>query len=986
MQENTFNLCYRTMKCPVSYIIFLTLFAAFSTDSFGQDSLSKFDAYADMLYTSGKKIYQDVYYQSGQKFPATVHIVGYYYKSNEDSLRMFENTSRQVIPAGTGILKVGYFSGRGKYYLHPDFSAILTKKDLIIPGQYKIRLQVINTQSKQVIFENIIQREIDSAIRFSSALGKGIANILSKFDPGKNLNNSAKQLRLVSGVTRQTERYFKRKGFSHVKYVSGDTTTIELYYQNWFVGKYEINSRNVNSSIDQAKRFTDGVGTGLFADNQLESYQSLMAQMREMKKDMKDNNEMSGIISAATNYSTGQEEYSEQDDFYYELSGSVDVPIFNMPVTIEGYYTSQDRKREAKASYIRMHYDVDKAKEQLSKLISSYNQRAGQTVAQSNSLDMIYGNLLNQLNQEKERTIAQLRNQIGADLDFTNMDAESFRLKAEAALKEKMEQAAEHKKTETGDSLHAKISNAEGTGDAKEKVSERLSKATATYQKIIALQEKIGKYKKMLEQYKQVLKYDTLLAYNKLEHLQDPDKMSYKDMVKSAANILPNGKTKSFMTGLTNLDAGIFSKSLSNYTFSGQTLKGIDIGYDIGFSTVGASYGTVEYIGRTGAVEQYKTYSGRVQFKPVFNQQVAVIYYGYSPSKRFLSKNDFFKHTDVSLPGFRNPVHILSTVYSGNIGKNVLLQGEFAYSDKQDQSKEAAAGVSFKDRISYKITADGQIPQTGITIGGEYEIMGKDFENNTLPYIMSGIEKYTLSGKGAFFRSFLTLGVEYASLVQNNLYSKNRSSKWGFDIGTHSRRYPTLYIAYKPFSTFRSFDDTLAIAQKPLMGEVWTGRVNYQYKKGKNILRLTALYNKNTNTADTVTYSASMTQFSVSYAYNKSMAALSIGSNRVNTNLTDITYPLFNNTLFTNFTFGAPLLASLFVTTGVDLAKNESGICRYGVFTGASYNFKKIPVMLRANLRYSSYRLTEGAPWKNLYSGGLEVAWRFRLKLYDHFK
>jgi len=974
------------MKCPVIHILFIALLATCSTEASCQDSLSGFDAYADMLYTSGNKIYQDVYYQSAQKFPATIHVTGYYYKSPDDSLRMFENTSRQVITAGAGIIKTGYFPGNGTYYLHPDYSAILLKKDLIIPGQYKIRLQVINSKNNQVIFENSIHREIDSTIRYSSALGKGIANMLSKLDVDTGSGHAGKTLKLVSGSNRQAERYFKRKGLSPVKSVNGDTTTIALYYHNWFVGKYVMSSRHIRTSIDQAKRFTSGIETGSFAGNQLGSYQSLMAQMRDMKKEMKDNNDMSGIISIAANYSTDQEEYSEQDDKYYEISGSVDLPVFNIPVTVEGYYTSQDRNRAAKASYIRMHYDADKAKEQLSKLIGSYNQRAAQTVARSSSLDMVYGNMLSQLNEEKERTIAQLRNQTGALSDFSNMDMESFKQSAAAALKEKIAQEAAHKKAAAGDSLYAKSDLAGKVDDTKEKISERLNKAMTTYQKLMALQEKISKYKNMLTQYKQVLRYDTLLACNKLKQLQDTDNMSYKDMAKSAAHLLPDGKTKSFMTGLTNLDIGIFSKSLSNYTFSGQTIKGIDVGYDIGFSTIGASYGTVEYIGRNGIVEQYKAYSGRVQLKPVFNQQLAFIYYGYSPSKKFLAQDDFFKHTDASLPSFRNPVHILSAMYSGSIGKNILLQGELAWSDKPNQSKEAAANEYFKDRISYKIGAEAHIPRTNIQVGGEYEKMGKDFENNTLPYMMSGMEKYSLTGRGLFFRSFLTVGVEYASLIQNNLYSKNKSSKWGFDIGTRSRRYPTVYIAYKPFSTFRSFDDTLAVAQKPLMGEVWTGRLNYQYKRAQHILRLTALYNRNSNISDTITYSGSTTQFSAAYTFRQTMVALNIGSNNVNTNLSDVTYPLFNNTLFTNVLFGAPLSPSLSINTGLDLAKNKLGICRYGLYAGSAYNFKKLPLMLRANFRYSRYRLTEAVVWKNMYSAGVEMAWRFRLKLYDHFK
>jgi hypothetical protein len=70
------------------------------------------------------------------------------------------------------------------------------------------------------------------------------------------------------------------------------------------------------------------------------------------------------------------------------------------------------------------------------------------------------------------------------------------------------------------------------------------------------------------------------------------------------------------------------------------------------------------------------------------------------------------------------------------------------------------------------------------------------------------------------------------------------------------------------------------------------------------------------------------------------------------------------------------------LTGGTDVALANAMISRYGVFIGSGYTFKKLPFMIRANFRYTNYRLTEVIGWKQLYSGGIELAWRFKAKLF----
>jgi len=104
----------------------------------------------------------------------------------------------------------------------------------------------------------------------------------------------------------------------------------------------------------------------------------------------------------------------------------------------------------------------------------------------------------------------------------------------------------------------------------------------------------------------------------------------------------------------------------------------------------------------------------------------------------------------------------MGATYSGDITKYLNLSGEYAVSNKQGQSPEAKETVSFKERSVYNINISGNIPYTMINLEAGYEYAGKAFENNTLPVIMAGTERFRISGKGDLF---LAVGSVLGSLV-----------------------------------------------------------------------------------------------------------------------------------------------------------------------------------------------------------------------------
>lgn len=952
-------------------------------------------AHTDFLFYQDRKFTQDIYFDAIKETEATLSLQCYRYKGPQDSVLVYRHTSVQKIRKGVGKITLSFQEAQGDYYLLPSFASVIKKTDLLPPGSYKIYLR---SSAGDKIYERQFLHEQDSALSANAALRREINDMIDPVAAGHFFPSNRSVVPGLDKVSKVMERsqlrlqrYFKKKGLQPQQYKKDGKEIIDVYADGWFMGRYMLNSDA--SFKDELKKQQSGLqdNVGSLTSNYLGDYPSLLSQFREMKKNSKENKELTGEISLSANFSNDQEEFSRQDNNYYEARGMLEFPLFDIPVSIAGYYTTQDKHREAKASYIHFRYDAEKAKEQLLKLVGSYNKRYEQTIAQGANYDMIYGQAVQQLQAQKDQAIAGLKRQVDlSGLDLSALSEEQLK----AAAMRKIENEKGKLKDKVLDSTRNLAQHSEAAGMLngkaeqlqrnKKKAEEVYAKALEQYRKILALEQNIKKYQALLEQYRNTARYDSLLAYSKLKDLKNMDGASYKDLAKRASGILPESKAKGLLTGLTNFDAGMFPKYVSDYTMSGQMLKGIDIGYDIGFATIGGSYGKTEYISRDGNVEGYKAYNGRVQLKPILQQKIGFVYYGYSPGKKLLSDDNFFKDASISLPSFRNPVHILSATYEGALSQYLNLTGEYATSNKPGQSDEAEMQVSFKDRSAYNLKLEGSIPATNINIAAGYEHAGRSFENNTLPVIMSGTERFRVSGKGDFFRSFLTLGVEYNYILQNSFYSKGNNSRWGFDIATHSKRYPSVALSYKPFSSFRSFNDTLNIEQKPILGEVWIGKLNYQIKKQLRALRFTLLYNRNTSTMDTIKYGSSLIQFSTIFSYKTTMLSLNLGSSKINTDYIEVAYPAFNNTKFLNLSAGGMLLQTVMLSGGTDLATTDMGISRYGFFVGSGYTFKKMPVMIRANFRYSNYKLGETQAWKEIYMAGIELAWRFKLKLFDY--
>lgn len=172
------------------------------------------------------------------------------------------------------------------------------------------------------------------------------------------------------------------------------------------------------------------------------------------------------------------------------------------------------------------------------------------------------------------------------------------------------------------------------------------------------------------------------------------------------------------------------------------------------------------------------------------------------------------------------------------------------------------------------------------------------------------------------------------------------------------------------------------IAQKPISGEVWTGKANYQIKRLDKAVRFTLIYSRNSSTNDTIKYKSSTAQLSTILSRKKTMLMINIGHSNIDAGSYETAYPVYNNSWFTNASLSGTINEQIQLSGGIDLTKAGPGISKYGCFVSSGYSFPKLPLTVRGNFRYSNFRMTETAGRQQLVSGGIELSWRIREKIY----
>ncbi|PQJ13005.1 hypothetical protein CJD36_004475 [Flavipsychrobacter stenotrophus] len=931
--------------------------------------------------SKARTLHQLVYISSDFSFKGMLQLRSVKYNSGNDSIVVLTIKNQKVqVHSGLSKFKVKYEDDDTNATFSVPYLEILKRTGGIAPGLYRTTVTITDAVTHKE-YTAVFLQEADSILGAGSGLRSDVnkkltpasgpfaslkkrAEKVKAYGSGNAIRNAKKKLKDVSA----------NRGLTHVQYEKRGKAYIDFYYENWFAGRYEVSDKKpLSNQLLGQQDIAAATNMNKLAGNELNS-PSLFSQFKAFKKQKDDNKEIEGETAMTTNVASNPDPGSGIDNNYFEVRGMVEIPISGLPFELEGMYTSQDARRSVKSSYFRVHYDVSKVKDELQQFIGAYNQKYAETKSKGVGMQQVYQKMISSMEGQKTKLTNELKKESSLEDGKSLTTIGAGDIVDTAALKQQA--------ISTVDSNNKAGKLADDASEKKAKALKKKEQLEKKYKELEALDKKIEKYKALLEQNKNNNYFDSAVAYSKIRTQDYNSPASYKQLVKKSSDILPDGAAKKFVSGLTNVDAGMFSKYSSKYTMSGQMMKGLDLGYDLGFCEVGGTVGKTEYVGRDGTPDKYTCYSGRAIFNFLETQKIGFIYYGYTIDKTAFAGDGFFKNVNIATPTFSNPVHILSVNYGGTASKYVTIEAEGAMSIKKYMPVEGRSSTTYgKDNMAWHISSDGNIPNTSVSLLGSYDKTGKQFENSTLPLSRTGTEQYKLAGKTDLFHSFVSVGIEYNYLLQSSFSGTASNTKWGFDIKTHSKRYPTVSISYKPFATFRSYSDTLNIPQRPLLGAVWTSKASYQLKENGRIWRFNLLYNKCITVLDTTAYGNTLMQLMCMYTKKQvSVAAIAGYTSQTGGNTTTAIVTAPDRMSFLSFTESYTISKQYSITGSQDIGHAKFGMCKYGLSVGVMCSFKKSPITARMNLRYSDYKLNEVEQWKQLYSGNMEVAYRFKAK------
>lgn len=950
------------MKKTLTLLSIFTLISFLSKYSYGKGEV--ICLLVSGVEVRGGRIVQYLPYKSDSTFLASLELVCYQ-AGTHDSLALYslffaEKTFKQ----GYHSLSLDLQQADSIRFLDRSFLDAVKKLGRMPPGVYHIRLSALSAAG--VGLEKQLLLNVDSSLAVGSGLRKRLNRTLSELRPAKQ--GGFQKEGATSPALGKIGKGLKKRGITTRSETGNGKTYAALYYKQWFLGRYELSATDLRQRIEREGDALKNAPAS-FVNDELEHFGGVNNQVRALFQS-KEEKSLSGIVDITSAFGNGQYPNSQQEDNYLELRGELQTEVLSIPVSVEGFYTTQDRGRQAKAGYLRFHYDITRQKQKLGDLVSGYKSRYSEAASKGQDLDRLYQSYLDNLKAEQQKLSSSFKDYGIAPETLKELNA--------SALAKELSSQIDTSGLAKGDSLHqGSLDDYQNALKKKDSLQKDLEDR---YQRLLDNQKKIDRYTALLQQYKEQLILDSGLAFGKLRQLEKMDEASCKDMAKAASDLLPLGKAGKLLYGLTNLDIGILNQYESRYTAAGQTLKGGSLGYDFGLFKTSVTVGNTEYISRDGEPDRYSSTAVHTEFKPLYKQKLGVIYYTYSASRQ-LAQDDFFKEA-TSVPSFQTPVHIVSLTHEGGIGKNLTLNNEVAMSYQKKAANTKQLGL---DNSAITTALEYNLTWLPVSFKGEWEHVGKDFQNSALPYIRSATERYTFAGKADVFRSFVSVGLQYNFLKQETFSSTGYNTRWGFDLKTSFKRYPNLLVSYKPFSTFRSYNDTFSVPQRPLSGEVWIIKGSYQIKRTSVSHRFTLMFNQNsTSTVDTQQYSSKTLQLGYIY-FSK--------TNAINLNIGWMQLPQTGRTIgtadeytpsgsgFVNASVSRMVAKELNVLLGQDLGFSALGLQRTATTIGVSYSLKKLPLQLRAQARYSHIKAEDSGEQVDLWQGQTGITWRFHAKM-----
>ena len=482
----------------------------------GRDD-STFRVSLSPLYINSNQIQLDLNYQTDSGFKANIQIRRYLVGINDSVLLYDLEFHNQVFKKGIHQLTLNFDRNDKLNQADYSFLEVVKQFELIPPGTYHTVLVIKQSNDSGNIKYDFLL-DVDSALSLVSPFRTELDNELIGHirkdgvlaDP---VNNQVGQLQVELLERHLSVTVAKRKGVQVVHAVKDGQQYATFYFGKWFLGYYELAPKKplLEKLTKQRKLFHSNPIA--FVKTDLDNFSGINAQTKNLQLNQ-GKSEITGNIDLTTNLSNDQDPGSAQDNNYQDIYANLSTEVFKIPVTIEGYYTTQDINRKAKAGYLRISYDIEKSKEELNKTISGYKSQYNATKSKAMGMNGIYQAVINRLVAELQQNSQSLAQEYGISNDLLQ------------ACNGDVDQVVAH--MDAGTLTDKAISDdSSRLADTKAKLIKDKQKVQEQYQRGLELQRKIDKYQKQLDQYQDQQYFDSALAYDRINKLSLDPNTSY---------------------------------------------------------------------------------------------------------------------------------------------------------------------------------------------------------------------------------------------------------------------------------------------------------------------------------------------------------------------------------------------------------------------------------------------------------------------------
>ena len=243
------------------YALYALSIALFAVQGAGAKGVPQgFRIHTDLpLINKDKNLLLDVFYTTDSTFTGILQVKFFKYNSDNDSTLVLNKKNLKIVfKKEVNKTRIDFSKTDSNTSYANKFYEILKRTESLPPGSYKVFLTVKDSSKT---FNIAYLHEIDSALSPNSPVRSDINKSLtpkSRSFLGMRLKKAADHAgssgagAAMMNARNKVDRAAKKRGLTSVHYEKNNKSYVDLFYQDWFAGRYEVrNNEPLSKQVSQ---------------------------------------------------------------------------------------------------------------------------------------------------------------------------------------------------------------------------------------------------------------------------------------------------------------------------------------------------------------------------------------------------------------------------------------------------------------------------------------------------------------------------------------------------------------------------------------------------------------------------------------------------------------------------------------------------------------------------------------------------------------